>query len=204
MDKGGFCWYWKRLSGLPVSGTCFYNCHQKQNVTRSWLQVHHFWFQLTCPPQFETLLERRSSEFTMSSLVCTCSSPYNFLFSSPFAPYFLSFLLSHILLCLHFKRGCIHQQTEVRNSYSVHGSRTHDLNLCHLTTRHCSQTCKERWVTVCITSEVDYLTEPFNHCAYCKYHLPGQLRNFDFWLLCDPVVAFCSVWWKHLRIFSSL
>jgi hypothetical protein len=68
MDKGGFCWSWKRFNGLSVYGTCFYNCQQKQNVTRSWHKWTIFGLSLRgC--QFETRLERWSSEFTIWSLV---------------------------------------------------------------------------------------------------------------------------------------
>jgi len=130
-----------------VSVTCFYNCQQKQNVTRSWHKWTIFGFS-SRGRQFETILERclLSSRCHLLCVLALCettplsNSTYNFLFSFPFAPHFLPFLLSHILLCLHFKRDWIHQQTEVRNN--VHGSRTHGLNLCHLTTHHCSQTRK--------------------------------------------------------------
>jgi hypothetical protein len=50
----------------------FYNCQQKQNVARSWLKWTIFGFS-SRGRRFETLLERCSSEFTMSSVVCTCS-----------------------------------------------------------------------------------------------------------------------------------
>ena len=174
-DKGWFLLILEAVQWTPRFRNLFLWLPAEAECSKKLAQVDHFWFQLTWPPVRDTsraLLFWIHDVVSCAYLPCVTLHPFRilrtiFCFLPPFAPHFLSFLLSHILVCLHFKRDWIHQQTEVRNSYSVHGSRTHGLNLYHLITHHCSQTRKECWVTVCIASEMDCLTEPFNHRAYC-------------------------------------
>jgi len=173
LDKGGFLLILEAVQWTPRFRNLFLWLPAEAECSKKLAQVDHFWFQLTWPPVRDT---SRALHFWIHDviscvyLLCVTLHPFRilrtlFCFLLPFAPHFLSFLLSHILLCLYFKRDWSTSKQKFV-TVTVYIAVEH-LNLCYLTTRCCSQTRKECWLTVCIASEMDCLTEPFNHCAYC-------------------------------------